>query len=141
MSERIRIGALQLRFLQAGEANGGSLDLFEMTVPPNARMPLPHYHRTWDETIVGLSGTSTWTLSGEPHHLGPGESLFVRRGVVHGFDNRTAEPAVCLCIITPGVLGPAYFREMAALAAAGPPDPDAMRAVMSRYGLVPAGGA
>ena len=33
---------------------GGSLDAFEMTVQPNARMPVAHYHESWDETIVGL---------------------------------------------------------------------------------------
>ena len=138
MAERIRIGGLELLFLQTGETTGGGLDLFEMTVHPNARMPVPHHHRDWDETVVGLTGTTTWTLAGRDHDVAPGESLFIRRGTVHGFANRTGAPARCLCIITPGVLGPAYFREMAALVAAGSPDPGALRALMARYGLVPA---
>src|ERR1700743_3555939 len=44
MSEIIRMGGLELRFFQTKEDTGGSLDLFEMTVQPNARVPAPHYH-------------------------------------------------------------------------------------------------
>jgi hypothetical protein len=28
--------------------------VFEMTVQPNARVPVPHHHENWDETIYGL---------------------------------------------------------------------------------------
>jgi hypothetical protein len=69
--------------------------------------------------------------------LPPGESLFIGRGVVYGFDNRSDAPAKSLIVLTPGVLGPAYFREVAALAAAGTPDPARIRETMLRYGLVP----
>ena len=70
--------------------------------------------------------------------IGPGQSLFIKRGVVHGFTNQTQAPATCLCVLTPGVLGPAYFREIAGLLAAGAPDPAKMKEVMLRYGLIPA---
>ena len=60
MPEVIHVGGLELRFLHNKEDTGGSLDMFEMTVQPNARMPVPHYHETWDETIYGLSGVTTW---------------------------------------------------------------------------------
>jgi quercetin dioxygenase-like cupin family protein len=139
MAEDIQIGALHLRFLRSKHDTLGALDLFEMVVPPKARMPVPHHHRDWEETIYGLEGVTTWTLDGEVSAVGPGETLFIRRGVVHGFDNRTDKPAKCLCLLTPGVLGPEYFREIAAaLPAAGPPDPATMRVIMERHGLVPA---
>ena len=138
MPEIIRVGALELRFLQSKQETGGSLDLFEMTCPPNARMPVPHYHRDWDETILGLSGIVTFTLDGKAVAIGPGDSLFIVRGVVHGFDNRSSEAAKCLCILTPGVLGPEYFRETGAeLAAGSPPDPVKLLAIMQRHGLIP----
>jgi quercetin dioxygenase-like cupin family protein len=44
MPEIIDLGSLQLKFLQNKESTGGSLDVFEMTLQPNARMPIPHYH-------------------------------------------------------------------------------------------------
>jgi hypothetical protein len=36
------------------------------------------------------------------------------------------------------VLGPGYFREVAALLAGGSPDPAKMKEIMLRYGLHPA---
>ncbi|MGD9508878.1 MAG: cupin domain-containing protein [Geminicoccaceae bacterium] len=140
MVEVIRLGALELRFLQTGETTGGSLDLFELTLRPGARMPVPHYHESWDETVYGLAGASLWRVDGREVEVGPGETLFIGRGIVHGFDNPGRAVGKCLCMLTPGVLGPGYFREVAELVADGPPDPARMREVMLRHGLVPAQG-
>ena len=41
MTDRIDLGGLEVRFLQSKDDTAGSLDLFEMTVLPNARMPVP----------------------------------------------------------------------------------------------------
>ncbi|HEX6014925.1 MAG TPA: cupin domain-containing protein [Geminicoccaceae bacterium] len=141
MQELIRMGALELLFLQSKETTGGSLDMFEMTLQPDARMPVPHYHESWDETVYGLEGISTWRVDGSDVELPPGAVVFIRRGVVHGFDNRSDAPAKCLSVLTPGVLGPAYFREVARLLAVGAPDPARMKETMLRHGLVPAASA
>jgi quercetin dioxygenase-like cupin family protein len=141
MTETIVAGGLHLRFLQTKEETGGSLDVFEMIVQPNARMPVPHYHESWDETIVGLMGVTTWRVDGEDIELLPGQSLFIKRGMVHGFRNDSPEAVSCLCILTPGALGTGYFRELAALLSGGAPDLAKMKEIMLRYGLVPAPGA
>ena len=141
MPETVRFKGLELRFLQSREDTDGSLDVFEMTVEPNARVPVPHYHKSWDETVYGLAGVTTWRVDGRDIKVGPGQTVFIKRGVVHGFRNDAQEPATCLCILSPGVLGPAYFREMAALLASGAPDPAKMKETMLRHGLVPAPGA
>lgn len=135
--ETIRIGGIVLEFLQSKEDTSASLDMFRMTVMPNARMPVPHYHENWDETVYGLSGTTTFRIAGADTAIASGQSAFIGRGVVHSFDNRTETPAVCLVVLTPGVLGPGYFREIAALVAGGPPDPASIKEIMRRYGLVP----
>jgi quercetin dioxygenase-like cupin family protein len=140
MTDLIDIGTLQLKFLQSKETTGGSLDLFEMTLQPNARMPIPHYHESWDETIYGLSGVSTWRVDGKDIDLAPGDTVFIKRGIVHGITNRSNGPATCLCMLSPGALGPAYLWEMAALLAGGAPDPEKMKETMLRYGLVPVAG-
>ena len=137
MAETIRIGGLELEFPHSKETIGDTLDIFRMTVQPKARVPVPHYHESWDEVVYGLSGTLHFNVDGEDVPVGPGDSLFIKRGVVHGFSNKTEEPATCLSVLAPGVLGPAYFREMAALLAAGPPDPARLKETMLRYGLVP----
>ena len=140
MSEIIRIGGLELRFLQDKVKTSGSLDAFEMTAQPNARMPIPHYHESWDETVYGLRGAITFRVDGQDIAVKPGETVFIKRGIVHGFRNDTPEPATCLCILTPGLLGIGYFREMAALLAEGSPDPAKMKDTMLRHGLVPVAG-
>jgi quercetin dioxygenase-like cupin family protein len=138
MAEIINLGSLKLRFLQSKDDTAGSLDMFEMTLQPNARMPIPHYHESWDETIYGLTGATSWRVDGVEIDLAPGETFFIKRGIVHGFTNRTTEPATCLCTLSPGVIGPQYFKDMAALLASGAPDLARMKETMLRYGLIPA---
>jgi quercetin dioxygenase-like cupin family protein len=136
--ETISIGGLTLRFLQTKEGTGGSLDAFEMIVQPNAGVPVAHYHESWDETIYGLMGVSTWRVDGQDIALEPGHSIFIKRGIVHAFRNDSEGAASALCILTPGVLGSGYFHEIAALAAEGGPDPAKIKEIMLRHGLHPA---
>jgi quercetin dioxygenase-like cupin family protein len=137
MPEIINLGSIELKFLQSKDDTAGSIDVFEMTLQPNARMPIPHYHDSWDETIYGITGTTTWRVDGEDIDLAPGETVFIKRGIVHGFTNRTSGSVTCLCILSPGALGPQYFKDMAGLVAAGTPDPARMKETMLRYGLIP----
>ena len=140
-SEEIRIGQLAIRFLLEGEASGGSVAVFEFDVPAGARVPIAHSHDGYEETIYGLEGVLSWTVDGEQTEIGPGEVLCIPRGVVHRFDNHQEVDAKMLAIVSPGVLSPDYFREMAAVikaATGGPPDPVALAEVMRRHGLTPA---
>lgn len=138
--EVVRVGEMELRFLHTKESTNGSLDLFEFDVPPTNAMPIPHYHDGWDETVYGLAGTLTIVRDGDEIDVGPAGSVFIPRGVVHNFFNRTDSVARVVSALTPGVLGPGYFRELGALVAQGAPDPAAMREVMLRHGLVPVPG-
>ena len=140
-NEEIRIGSLAIRFLLEGEASGGSVALFEFDVPAGANVPVAHSHDAYEETVYGLEGMLAWTLDGERTDVGPGEALCIPRGVVHRFDNHEDVDAKVLAIVTPGVLGPDYFRDVAAVveaAAGGPPDLAAIAGVMKRHGLSPA---
>ncbi len=47
----VRIGSLELRFLVDETQGTGNLVMSEMLVPPNARVPAPHYHREVDEVV------------------------------------------------------------------------------------------
>ena len=135
--QTIDMRSLEVKFLEDKDGTGGSLDFFELTLRRDARMPVPHYHKSWDETVYGLNGVSTWRVDGKNVDVAPGQSLFIKRGVVHGFANNTPSAATCLCILTPGVLGRSYFEEMAALLASGAADPAKMKEIMLRHGLVP----
>lgn len=139
--EEIKLGQLTIRFLVEGKDSGGSVSVFELTVPPGAKVPVAHSHDAYEETVYGLQGTVTFTLAGQPIDIGPGQALCIPRGVVHRFDNHSSAEAKGIAILTPGILGPEYFHEIAAVvkaAVAGPPAPAAIAEVMLRHGLTPA---
>ncbi len=139
--EQIRVGDVAVRFLLEGERSAGSVAVFEFDVPAGAQVAAAHSHDGYEETIYGLEGLLTWTLAGTPIDVGPGEALCIPRGVVHRFDNLGEDDARALAIVTPGILGPDYFRDVAAIldaAAGGRPDFAAIEAVMLRHGLTPA---
>jgi quercetin dioxygenase-like cupin family protein len=139
-AEEIAIGQMTIRFLIDADASSGSATMFEFTVPPGARVPVPHSHDAYEETIYGLDGAMTWTIDGAELEIGIGEAVCIPRGVVHGFRNDGSEDARALAVVTPGVLGAQYFRDIrnAIEVSGGPPDPAAIGAVMLRHGLTPA---
>jgi quercetin dioxygenase-like cupin family protein len=138
-SEVIRVGQIEIRFLLEAADTNGSVAMFEFTVPVGAKMPLPHSHKNYDETIYGIEGVVTFTVEGKVMDIGPGQSCFIPRGAVHGFNNLQPTDAKALAIITPALLGPDFFKETAAIVNAGrPPDIEKLKAVMAKHGLVPA---
>ena len=115
--------------------------IHEFDVPAGTGLPLAHSHDAYEETIYGLAGTVTFTIEGTPIEIGPGEAVCIPRGAVHSFANIGEIDGTALAIITPGILGAAYFRQVAAIvdaAAGGPPDLAAIGEVMRRHGLTPA---
>jgi quercetin dioxygenase-like cupin family protein len=139
--EQIRIGQLSIRFLVEGRESGGSVAVFEFDVPAAAKVPAAHSHDAYEETMYGIAGVLTLTVDGRQVEIGPGEAFCIPRGAVHRFDNNHQTAAKILAIVSPGILGPDYFREVAAIvnaAPGGPPDLTALAEVMRRHGLTPA---
>jgi quercetin dioxygenase-like cupin family protein len=140
--ETIRLGPLAVRFLVTGENSHGSVAAFELIVPGGQRLAAPaHSHDRYEETIYGIDGVLTWTVDGRSIDVGPGQALCIPRGAIHRFDNNGSQDVRALCVITPAVLGPQYFRESAEVinaAAGGPPDRAKMAEIMRRHGLTPA---
>ena len=139
MHHPIHVGSLSVTFLKSRHETEGSLDLFELTIPAHARLSVPHLHRDFDETVIGMNGIVTWTVRGELVKIGPGQQLHIPRGTAHSYANLQISTARMMCILTPGLVGPEYFRELAAvLRADGPPDIAGISNVMMRYGVIPA---
>lgn len=134
----ISIGGIEIQFcLEASDTNG-TMTMFECRIAPGAKVPLPHYHEHFDETIFMLEGVGNFTLGDKQYELHVGQGAFVPRGVVHGFINKTDKMMRFLSTVTPGVFGAQYFIEVAeVLNAGGPPDMEKLRAVLTRHGLVP----
>jgi quercetin dioxygenase-like cupin family protein len=135
----IHIGQLGINFLLEAADTNGSVAMFEFTVPVGAKVPLPHSHEHYDETVYGVEGVLTLTANGKRVPIGPGESYFIPRGAVHGFNNLEQMDAKVLAVVTPALIGPDFFRETAAIVnAGGPPDLEKLGAVLAKHGLVAA---
>ena len=137
--ETIKIGPLGIRFLLTGGDSGGSVSVFEVLVPVGQRLAAPaHKNDAYEEVLYGVTGVLTWTVDGVPVEVGPGQALCIPRGAVHRFDNLGGEDVTQLCVITPAIMGPAYFREAAEVigaAAPNPPDRAKMLEVFRRHGM------
>ena len=138
--ETIAIGptGIAIRFLLTSADTNGRLSAFEVRVPAGQKLPAPpHRNDAYEEVLYGLEGVLTWTVNGTPIEVGPGQALCIPRGAVHRFDNFGHVDVKQLCLISPPVMGPAYFREAAAAigAAAGPPDRAQMAEIFRRHGM------
>jgi hypothetical protein len=74
----------------------------------------------------------------EAIEVGPGEALCIPRGAVHRFDNLGSEDVKQLAVVTPAIVGPAYFRGAAQVigaAAGGPPARAKMMELFRRHGM------
>jgi quercetin dioxygenase-like cupin family protein len=136
--ETIRIGKLEIRYLQAA-GDGQDIGCFEMVVPSGAGVPPPHSHAAHEELVYVLDGTLRYTVGDETRDLNPGDVMGTPKGVPHAFSNPHAVAARVLVMNSPGI-DPQYFRDVAAIAnAGGPPDRLRLVSTMQRYGLTPAG--
>src|SRR5260221_5055855 len=136
-SERdlIRIGALEVRYVVDGVQTGAGSGMFELTVPPGAKVPPAHSHRDNEEIVYVLEGVLRYAVDDERRDLGPGEHMRTPRGSAHSFSNPHDRIARALIVLTPDI-GAQYFRDVAEAASQpGGPDPARMAEGMARYGL------
>jgi quercetin dioxygenase-like cupin family protein len=139
--ETIQVGAMTVRFLITGDDSNGSTAIFEMTTPSDAQMPAPHSHDAYEETVYGLEGVLTFTVDGTSYDIGPGQSLCIRRGQVHGFSNTSGSVSRSLLVVSPALIGPEYFRGVAEIFSSGAAMPEIrtrLMDLMRRFGLTPA---
>ncbi len=139
--ENIHLGptGIGIRFLLTRDDTNGSMSVFEVRVPAGQKLAAPaHQNNAYEELLYGIEGVLTWTVDGTPIEVGPGQALCIPRGAVHRFDNFGRQDAKQLVVISPPIMGPAYFREAAEVigaAAGGPPDRAKMADVFLRHGM------
>jgi len=75
-----------------GERTNGKLAMWTNITPPGGGPP-PHYHSNEDETFHVLEGRIAFLVEGQWHEGGPGDSVFMPRGVVHTFKNIGDQPS------------------------------------------------
>jgi mannose-6-phosphate isomerase-like protein (cupin superfamily) len=133
----VQAGPLVMRVIEDGSHTSGTHAVVEFT--QNGQFsPPPHVHRRHEEVIYVLEGEMALPVGDRTIRLGPGAAFVTPIGLPHTFMNGGDGTLRFLLTISPAShLG--YFEEVAQLlqAAPGRPDPQAMMAVMERWGLEP----
>jgi len=87
-----------------GEATGGSIMMFEETVPVGTKSSF-HLHHDSDEVAYVLSGEVTFKIGDEMTVGGPGTCTFMPRDVPHAWKSTGAETGRVLFLYTPARAG------------------------------------
>jgi quercetin dioxygenase-like cupin family protein len=135
--EMVWMGGLGVRFMIGGAENGGNFALVEHPIGPRALAAPLHTHEREDEYTFVLEGEIGVQVGDEVRVARPGDLVFKPRGVPHAFWNAGDAPARALEIISPAGFE-RYFAEIAPHLPpnhAGPPDEEALGAIMARYRL------
>jgi quercetin dioxygenase-like cupin family protein len=135
--EMVVMGGLGVRFMVEGDQSGGGFALVEHPIAPRVLAAPMHTHEHEDEYTYVLEGEIGVQVGEEVRVATPGDLVFKPRGIPHAFWNAGDEPARALEIISPAGFE-RYFAEISPLLPPnhqGPPDEQALGAVMARYGL------
>src|SRR5689334_18273476 len=127
--------------LLADDTNG-AFTLSEATNAPNTGVP-PHIQHLEDEAFIVLEGRYEFEVGEQTLQCGPGEVIYVPRGVPHALMNRSTTTARMLILQSPGGIHEQYFAEawepIADLAnlppEGGPPDFAKIRAAAEKQGI------
>lgn len=105
--------------------------VFDQSHPPGTGVP-PHMHAAEDELVFVRAGQFEVFLNGTVIPVGPGAILNFVRGSLHGFRSLGPDLGQTTWIVTPGLTGQMFLRELGAFPP-GPPDPDRLDALHARY--------
>ena len=134
----IAVGQMKIRFLIEGSETNRERERLESTSRQTRSCRRRTATTRSTRPLYGLDGCTTWTIDGQRMELDPGEVLHVRRGSIHGFENRHAIDAKFLAIATLGIFGPAYFSRRSARFSPPQREGDQTAAIaetMRRHGL------
>jgi len=124
----------------AGETQG-AFTIAELTAGPELGPP-PHVHHHHDESFYVLEGALEFSLAGQPFTAGPGDFVYLPKGVVHTHRAGGGAPAKALVMQSPS--GVERFIEEAGTPARdrstppAPPAPaelDAIVAIARKHGI------
>jgi quercetin dioxygenase-like cupin family protein len=112
----------------------GLLAFFHLVAPPMSGPPR-HVHTREDELFYVLEGEIVFELDGTMHTVRPGGTVYLRRGVVHAYQNFTTSNARLLIATIPGAFS-GFFVELSAATPSGEfPDLEVLTAISEKYGI------
>ena len=116
----------------------GQLAAFHLVAPPMSGPPR-HVHSREDEWFYVLEGELVFEIDGDVHPVGAGGSVWLRRGVVHAYQNFTDRDARLLIVTTPGGFCDFFVELSAATPPGGMPSRQVVAALDAKYGLTTLG--
>jgi mannose-6-phosphate isomerase-like protein (cupin superfamily) len=130
--ERLVFGEGTIVLHTPGEETGGAFSVFE-EVPPMLDTPL-HTHAHEDELFYIVEGDHVCQRGDEEFNLGPGDTMFLPRGVPHAHRRVVPKAGRLLVVVSPaGFEG--FFRMLAQAEAEGRLGPEAYAEASERYGI------
>jgi quercetin dioxygenase-like cupin family protein len=105
-----------LTHLVTGSETGGAYGLFRCDFGSGPGGTGNHFHRTFQEDILVLSGSMALYDGERWRDAGPGDFLHIPPGGLHAFKNQSGEPASMLMIFSPGGPRERYFAELGQIA-------------------------
>ncbi len=126
------LGSLYENLVSAGET-GGQLGVSIVTQPPGMASPL-HVHTREAEAWFILGGTMTYLADDKLVDLGPGDFIYLPRGVPHGYRTTGSTPVRFLALAVPGKLLDLYDEVGSPAAERRLPDGDAPAGEIARWG-------
>ena len=132
LAERLSFGPVNVVLRATRETTGGTISILE-EVPPLADTPL-HVHANEDELFHILEGEHLVQRGEEEFRLGPGDTIFLPRGVPHSQRRVVAGEGRHLVVFLPsGFEG--FFRDLAAADREGSLGPEAYAEASEKYGI------
>jgi mannose-6-phosphate isomerase-like protein (cupin superfamily) len=127
------LGSIGVVFKLWGADTGGSVSVVEHPFAVGALVS-PHLHTREDEYSIVTEGEIGFRSGDREVVLGPGGYITKPRGELHAMWNAGGTPARMIEIISPAGFE-CFFRDVAELAAAGPPSMEEVTALAAGYGL------
>jgi quercetin dioxygenase-like cupin family protein len=121
--------ALKLR----GDETGGSIMMFEETVPVGSKSTF-HRHHDSDEVAYVLGGEVTFMIGGEITVGGPGSCSFIPRGVAHCWKSTGAQTGQVLFLYTPAKAGGLIEEQQRTGRKFSAMNADELAAMLARHG-------
>jgi mannose-6-phosphate isomerase-like protein (cupin superfamily) len=132
LAERLVFGGGTILLRATAETTGGAVTIFE-EVPPLLDTPL-HVHSNEDELFYILEGEHVVQRGENEFRVGPGDTVFLPRGVPHAQRRVVPREGRLLVVCTPAGLED-FFRNLATAESDGRLGPDAYAAASARAGL------
>ena len=130
--ERLRWAGMEFVIRASAETTGGAFSIVEEIDAIDAP---PHVHTNEDELFYVLEGQHIFTVGVTEYEAGPGDTVYVPKGVRHAQRRVIPRTGRTLTMFSPpGMEG--FFRDLATAEASGEVDGEIVERITEKYGAI-----